>query len=49
LRLAGFFRQLPSSCSRLPGTGSYPGQQRDVFVLALALVFAGISPPAYGE
>jgi hypothetical protein len=31
-RLAGFLRQLPSSCSLLPGTGSYPGQQREDFV-----------------
>jgi hypothetical protein len=29
LRLAGFLRQLPSSCSLLPGTGSYPGQHRE--------------------
>jgi hypothetical protein len=35
LRLAGFLRQLPSSCSLLLGTGSYPGQHRDVFALDL--------------
>ncbi len=30
--LAGFLRQLPSSCSFFPGTGSYPGQHREVLV-----------------
>ncbi|WP_437680767.1 hypothetical protein [Sorangium sp. So ce131] len=29
--LAGFFRQLPCSLGRFPGTGSYPGQQRESF------------------
>jgi hypothetical protein len=40
LRLAGFLRQLPSSCSPFPGTGSYPGQQRED--LAYDLLFDGI-------
>jgi hypothetical protein len=31
----------PSSCSLSPGTGSYSGQQRDVFVLD----FSGMQPP----
>src|SRR3954447_4325209 len=41
LRLFGFLRQLCSSCSDLPGTGSYPGQQRDVLV-RLFLVAIGV-------
>src|ERR1700722_18211536 len=44
-RLAGFLRHLPSSCSLLPGTGSYPGQQRDDFTYALPSLFAAMSAP----
>ena len=42
-RLAGFLRQLPSSCSLLPGTGSYPGQQRDDFAWILVSLFVAMS------